>query len=187
MPTGALGARLKISCSRSTLQIQSLSFMFFALLTSREAFLQNCLPKHLYRELLWLQISHCLYYVPGIWGLIQSRPSHEAAPSYWFQYAWVGQGLITSEQGSVSTGNAYWVKKQGDSFEYLWTEKLKIWKGLCALSLCRAAYIFSFNATTASATDEADTNQLSSSLMPLGRMNRLLSQRSWGNCASVSH
>lgn len=98
----------------------------------------------------------------------------------WFQYAWVSQGLVTSEQGSVSKGNASRVKKWGDSFEYLWAENFKFWKGLCALSSCRAEYIFSSSAKTASAMDEVDTNKLSSSLTPSGRTNRLLSQRIWG-------
>lgn len=49
----------KLFTAELLVSIPSLSLMFFAMLTSRETFLQNLLPKHLYKELSWLQPRHC--------------------------------------------------------------------------------------------------------------------------------
>lgn len=160
--------------------------MFFAMLTSRETFLQNYLPKHLYRELVWLQTSHCPSYSRGQAFGVKSKVGIRMKVQAFcfslscFQHAWVSQGLGTTEQGPVSRENASWVKKWGNFSEYLWTGKLKISKELCTLSLWRAAYTFSSIAKTASSMDKVGINHLSSSMTALGRINRLLSQRSWG-------
>lgn len=156
------------------------------MLTSRETFLQNGLAKHLYREISWLQTSHCpSYFRDQAFGVKSKVGLHMQLQAVccslsWFQHAWVSQGLGTSEQCSVSRGNVFWVKKRDDCSEYLWIGKSKLWKGLCALSLWRPAYTFSSIAKIASAMDEVGINYLSSSLTALGRMDGLLSQRSWG-------